>query len=149
MKQAHIDTLLNTPCYLIDILPLQVPANCGGQYFTIDAYFRRTKTLRTFYQKITTILLKLNCYYDFEVHNNKKHRKNPTPENLKKQIKTCINSRNGSISIFVNGENTMIVINGDDLHVSIYNPDKTMKALLRKLTKSEGLFFRMSAIANK
>ena len=28
-----VDRLLETPCYIMDFLPQQVPKDCGGQYF--------------------------------------------------------------------------------------------------------------------
>ena len=34
-----VDRLLETPCYMIDFLPQQVPKNCAGQYFKVENYF--------------------------------------------------------------------------------------------------------------
>ena len=33
-----IDKLLETPCYIMDFLPKQVPINCGGQFFEVETY---------------------------------------------------------------------------------------------------------------
>ena len=33
-----IDKLLETPCYIMDFLPKQVPMNCGGQFFEVETY---------------------------------------------------------------------------------------------------------------
>ena len=35
----QIDSLLNTPYWIIDILPVQVPKDSPGQYFTIEDHF--------------------------------------------------------------------------------------------------------------
>lgn len=33
-----IDKLLETPCYIMDFLPKQVPMNCDGQFFKVETY---------------------------------------------------------------------------------------------------------------
>ncbi len=35
----------------------------------------------------------------------------------------------------------MIILNGDDLYMMLYNPDDELKALVKELAHSEGLFF--------
>ena len=39
----QIDKLLNTPYWVIDILPAQVPKDSPGQYFTIEDYFLKNR----------------------------------------------------------------------------------------------------------
>ena len=33
-----IDKLLESPCYIMDFLPKQVPMNCSGQFFEVETY---------------------------------------------------------------------------------------------------------------
>ena len=40
MKKT-VDELLQTPCWIIDILPGQVPKDSPGQYFAVEYYMRR------------------------------------------------------------------------------------------------------------
>ena len=35
----NIEELLKQPYYVMDILPMQVPANGGGQYFKVEQYY--------------------------------------------------------------------------------------------------------------
>lgn len=144
-KHYNIDRLLEMSCYLIDLLPEQVPAGSTGQYFAVEEYFRRGKVLKRFGRKITSILLKLNCYYDFQVGYKNRWERNPDPEKLAGSIEDCIQDKVDCINIFVGGENTMIVISGGELYICVYNPDHRMRELLCQLSTSEGLFFRDSS----
>ena len=65
-KCNKIEELLTAPCQVIDILPQRVKKDGKGQYFAIEEYFLQPKELRRFYLKFADILLKLNCYYDFQ-----------------------------------------------------------------------------------
>ena len=56
-----IDELLQTPCWIIDILPAQVPAESAGQYFAVEKYFLKEQ-LAEIKQKHINVILKLNCY---------------------------------------------------------------------------------------
>ena len=37
--EKTIEELLQAPCWIIDILPEQVPADGPGQYFAVEKYF--------------------------------------------------------------------------------------------------------------
>jgi hypothetical protein len=54
-----IEELLNTPYWIIDILPKQVPAGSAGQYFAIEKYLRETQ-LSDIKKKHVNLILKLN-----------------------------------------------------------------------------------------
>lgn len=45
------------------------------------------------------------------------------------------------INIILPRVNAMIILNGDDLYMMLYNPDDELKALVKELAHSEGLFF--------
>ena len=72
-----IEELLNSPYWIIDILPEQVPAGGTGQYFTIEHYLRRTQ-LSEIKKKHLNMLLKLNCYRDISLDEG--GMINPPPE---------------------------------------------------------------------
>lgn len=57
-----IEELLETPYWIIDILPKQVPADGPGQYFTIESYYLKGRRLEAIKQKHINVMLKLNCY---------------------------------------------------------------------------------------
>ena len=53
---SEIDELLTKPCWIIDILPEQVPGNGPGQFFAIEKAFLHDPDLR---RKQADLLLKL------------------------------------------------------------------------------------------
>ena len=46
------------------------------------------------------------------------------------------------INILLNDGEAMIILNEDDVILSVYNPDETLLSLLEKLAAAEGLFVR-------
>ena len=74
-----IDELLNTPYWIIDILPKQVPAGGAGQYFAVEQYLRDTQ-LSEIKKKHVNMILKLNCYRDICLDED--GTINPPPEQI-------------------------------------------------------------------
>ncbi len=66
MKKT-IDELLQTPYWIVDILPEQVPENADGQYFSVERYFLRPARRRALRRRYAELLLRLNCYEDMAV----------------------------------------------------------------------------------
>lgn len=124
-----IEELLNTPYWIIDILPEQVPAGGTGQYFTIEHYLRRTQ-LSEIKKKHVNIILKLNCYRAVSLDED--GIINPSPE----QIAEAIYER--YVNIMIN--DAMIISEPEDTHMTIFNPDDELLTLVRELALSEGLF---------
>ena len=60
-----IESLLEKPYWLIDVLPKQVPAGSAGQYFKAERYL--LSWLDEISWKFARILIRLNCYYDLQV----------------------------------------------------------------------------------
>ena len=58
-----IDELLNSPYWIIDILPFQVPKDSPGQYFAVEDYFLKEQ-IADIKKKHINVILKLNCYRD-------------------------------------------------------------------------------------
>ena len=79
MKKT-IEELLQTPYWIIDILPKQVPKDSLGQYFPIEDYFLRGDTLAAIKQKHLNLILKLNCYRDVSLDEDEE--RNPPPEQI-------------------------------------------------------------------
>ena len=40
-----VEELLQTPYWIVDILPAQVPADSAGQYFAVEKYLRQKERL--------------------------------------------------------------------------------------------------------
>ncbi len=125
----RIDRLLETPYWIIDILPKQVPKNSPGQYPSVEQFFLKSYVIA---EKKTEILLKLNCYYDLQIVTEKEELTNPAPEVLANLIRTdCFN-------IMVS--NAMMATDFKDTYMTLYNPDNNLLSLVRQLAASAGLF---------
>ena len=66
-----IEELLEQPYYVMDILPRQVPADSGGQYFKVEEYY--LKDMGRLCRQYADVLLKLNCYYDLAFSHDAEH----------------------------------------------------------------------------
>jgi len=122
-----IEELLETPYWIIDILPMQVPENSPGQYFRIEKYFREEQ-MTVVKQKHANVILKLNCYRDIELDGEK----NPKPA----QISEAVNSR---VTHILTGA-SMILSEPDDHYMTLFNPDEEPLGLVKDLAAAEGLF---------
>ena len=56
MKKT-IEELLQTPYWIIDILPKQVPKDSPGQYFSIEDFFLQGENLAAIKQKHLNLIL--------------------------------------------------------------------------------------------
>ena len=129
-----MEELLNKPYWVIDFLPRQVPAKGGGQFFAVEEYYLRSPMRRGFAE----ILLKLNCYYGFEVcePETEKWQKNPPPEALF----SWIADNEKDLCVLLPAENALITANRDDLYMTVYGPSEELLQLLRSLAAASGLF---------
>ena len=124
-----IEELLNAPYWIIDVLPKQVPAGSAGQYFAIEKYLRETQ-LSDIKKKQVNMILKLNCYRDIYLDEDKEV--NISPE----QIAEAIHKRYVNIMV----DDAMIVSEPEDTYLTIYNPDEDLLTLVRELASGEGMF---------
>ena len=124
-----IEELLDTPYWIIDILPKQVPAGGAGQYFAVEKYLRDTQ-LSDIKKKHVNLILKLNCYRDISLDEGK--TVNISPE----QLADAIHKRYVNIMV----DDALIISEPEDTHLTIFHPDEELLALVRDLAFSEGMF---------
>lgn len=139
---AKIDELIEKPCYLVDVFPYIVPETADRRYFAIEEYFQANR--REWDEKFRRLLLKLYCYHDFWVSFGKESAENPEPRLLAKWIQDCFagNWRERDyMNIILPDCSAMVILNGDDLYMSVYNPDEQLRALISQLAGAEGFFF--------
>ena len=73
-----VEELLECPCWIVDILPSQVPKDSPGQYFAVEQYFLQANRMKEIKQKHINLVLKLNCYRDISISDETVI--NPLPE---------------------------------------------------------------------
>ena len=128
MKKT-IDELLEYPCWIIDILPSQVPADSPGQYFAVEKYFLQGGRLEEIKQKHIHLILKLNCYRDLSL--DEETEVNPTPERIAQEMRKRM--------LYIMTGESMILSEPDDTHLSVFRPDEALLHLLGQLAAGEGL----------
>ena len=126
--EKTIDELLQLPCWIIDILPEQVPADGPGQFFAVEKYFLQKGRLAAIKEKHINLLLKLNCYRRLSVDGEA----NPPPERLAEAM--------GSRYLCIRVDGALIVSEPDSTYMTLFGPDEGLLALVRTLAAGEGLF---------
>lgn len=139
---GKIEELLDQPCWVVDILPEQVPVDAPGQFFAVEEYFLKPPQMAALHRKFAEILLKLNCYFDFSLGTagGDDWVRNPDPEVLVSTL--CNETDIWTICIYFEAENALIYINCDDIYFTVYHPTDHLLDLIRKLAGAERLFVR-------
>ena len=133
-----IETLLNKPYWVVDFLPEQVPDGSAGQFFAVEEYWLREPARSGLRRRFADILLKLNCYYDFQVcaADSEDFVRNPAPDILASRILDT----QENLCILLPREDALITLDRDDTCMTVYNPSETLLNRLRLLASAEGLF---------
>ena len=126
--EEKIDALLQTPYWIIDILPEQVPADSPGQYFAVEKYFLGEERFAAIKQRHIDLILKLNCYRRITIDDET----NPAPESIAASMRERY--------LFILLDDAMILSEPDDTHMTLFNPDEGLLALVKTLAAGEGLF---------
>ncbi len=126
-NMSSMEDLLNTPYWIIDILPMRVPKEAHGQYFAVEDFFLK-EHLETIKKKHINLVLKLNCYLDITMDGES----NPSPTRIAK----IMNER----YVYIMVGDSMILSEPDDTHMTLFHPDEQLLGLVEKLSAGEGLF---------
>ena len=139
---AQLDRLIEAPVYVIDLLPEQVPASRGRAWRKAEKWFFSRREYRRLYRKFLRLLIKLSCFCDFTVSYGPDWEENPSPKRLERLVEQCTGRRKDYFNLLIDQGRAMIILNGDDLCLSVYGPDLRLRQLLCRLAQSEGLFLR-------
>ena len=131
-----IEEYLSKPYWIIDVLPHQVPADGGGQYFAIEKALLRPPHIDAIRRRMANLVLKLNCYLDVDVclANDDMWQRNLSPNTLGQWI-----AQGFALRLLLPDADAMITFDSADHYMTIYNPDEATLALVRELAAAEGL----------
>ena len=132
-----VESLLGTPYWVIDMLPMQVPQEGGGQFFAVERYYLQEWHKRLC-QQFADVLLKLNCYHNLHVNHFDEWVKNPAPATLVEWLTKSLHQ--GFLWILIDDGNTLITVSSGDTHMTLYNASPDLLELVGKLATSSGLF---------
>ena len=139
-----VDKLLEKPCYILDFLPRQVPKDCGGQFFKVETYLLNHYERYGLRDRFIRVILKLMCYYRVSMHWGN-WIDQPTPEQVAEIMDKIMHNHSGWMDMLFPEQDALLQFEWDCMHLSVYNPDEDLCALLEQIAWSEGLFFRPSA----
>ena len=133
-----IESLLEKPYWLIDVLPKQVPAGSAGQYFKVEQYF--LSLIDEISRRFARILIRLNCYYDLKMSTDgETWIRNASPGDLARRFEESVVSHS-PLSILIGSDEALVTFSGDDHYMTLYNPDEELLDLVRQCAQAEGLF---------
>ena len=132
--------LLEGPYWIVDILPEQVSADAGGQYFAVERYYLQPERIRALRRRYAEILLRLNCYYDMAVSFDScaSWETNPDPEAFAERVVGL--SGNDFLRVVFAEQNAMIDCEPEETYLTVYDPDAALQPLLTALAAAEGFF---------
>ena len=124
-----IEELLQTPYWIIDILPKQVPAYSPGQYFAVEKYYFERERFAIIKEKHINVILKLNCYRDISI--DEETEVNPSPERIAEEMRLRF--------LYIMAGDSMILSEPDDTSMTVFNPDDDLLELITQIAAGEGL----------
>ena len=137
---TQMELLLNKPYFVIDFLPQQVLQTSQGRFYEVEQYFLSNPEIKNHALKIRRIILKLHCYFRFDIY-CKKWFDNLEIKQLAKMVDDIVIRKKGDIYILLAGEDCMLHIEGGVLNLTVYNPNARLQQLLSALALSENLFW--------
>ena len=139
MTQSDIiETLLEKPYYVIDVLPKQVPADSPGQYFKVEKYF--LSRLDVICRHFADLVIKLNCYADIQVStDDESWIADFSPEDLIRLFADSV-ATHSALYFLINSDESLITFSGEDHYMTLYNADVELMELIGTLAGAEGLF---------
>lgn len=140
-----IDRLLEKSCYVIDFIPTQVPKELKGQFFEVEKYLLNHVVRYGLLERYINIILKLMCYHQVSVFRDGAWKKQPSVDAVVEFVEETIQNPSDVLNILFSEKDALLVVDGDCLHMTIYNPDEEMCILLKDIVASEGMFFRKSS----
>ena len=137
-----INRLLNKEYYIIDYLPVQVPKNSKGQFFEVESYLLSNMERYGLPDRFIGIILKVMCYYRTSVLITEEWIEQPSPDLIVGFVERIMQNHSGAMNVFLPEKDVLLVVDGDCLHITVYNPDEEMCNLMKNIAASEGMFFR-------
>ena len=132
------ERLLETPYWVIDFLPMQVPQDAHGQFFAVERYYLEEPRLECLSHQFADVLLKLNCYHDLTVSRGDEWVKNPEPEAMVAWLKEAM--KHGHLCLLIDDGDALVTASSGNTNLTLYNPSPALLKLSRQLASAAGLF---------
>ena len=149
-RSEKLDSLFSQDYRVIDFLPSHVAEHGNSIFEEVESYFLQDKQLQEFCDKAIAIILKVICYYPFEVYVEEYPPLKPKRSGwlkekrcdlLVKILKRVIMKKKGQVDILLGKENSIISITGGVRSIAVYNESESLRDLLDKVVGTEGLYY--------
>lgn len=150
-RTEKLNMLFGEDFELIDLFPWTEGKGSADFLSQAEQYFLQDRQLSQVCERIITFVLKLLCYYPFEMYvqeyaplrsQRSGWLKDKRCETVAKIIRKVIMRKKGQVDILLGKENTIVSIVGGTLSVAVYHPSDSVSSLLDRLTEGEGLYRR-------
>ena len=137
-RENLVERLLEMPYWIVDILPAQVPAGAGGQYFSVEQYFLKPPRITAIRRKHAEILMRLGYDMAVSFDGGESWEQNPDSERLARKAEELTGS--GFLRALFEPVEMMADLEPEETWMTVYNPCPVMLERLRKLAAEKGLF---------
>lgn len=139
-RDQRVEELLEAEYWLLDVLPEQVPADAGGSYFAVEELLRSGQHRKEFADRFARTILRMLCYWDAEVWCGEWLASSPAE--VEGLVRSLMEKQTGTMDLFFPEEDALLLLNGDDLYMTVYHPSEEMRTRMSALASSEGLYWR-------
>ena len=139
-RMALIETLLEGPWHVADILPKRVPKEASGQYFAVERYFLQPERIREIYRRYAEVFIRLNCYYSMAVSFDLGETWEEDPEPAAFVQKVLDAPDTAQLRVLFPEQRAMIDLDFGYTDLAVYDPDSNILDLLRPMLLAEGFF---------
>lgn len=149
-RNEKLSALFAEDYRVIDFLPFAVSEKGSNFFEEAEEYFLQDKQLEDFCNRTIAIVLKVLCYYPFEIYveeyppltgKRTGWLKDKRCELIVKILKRVILKKKGQIDILLGQEDSIICITGGVLSIAVYHESDSLRALLDDIVKTEGLYY--------
>ena len=133
-----IETLLEQPCWVIDLLPARVPAEGAGRFFPVEEWYLDASRAGDLRRRFADVLLKLGCYHDLTVVRDGDDAgvRNPAPADLV----AWVMADQGTVNVVVDDGAALVAVQSQVTGMALYGPSPELLDLVRALAGASGLF---------
>lgn len=138
--QYETDTLFDAPYWLLDIVPSQIPQSRAADYAAREKDYRQPKKLEALYSLFAELLAVVSKRYAavLTVFPEDKQTETPSGRQIAEAIRT--HSRRGAVQLLLPKERSLLVLDAEDLYMTVYQPQPALLSLLRTEAEKRNLF---------
>ena len=136
----NIEKIMESPYWIIDILPKRVPDDRSAAYSKVERYYLSEPQINALRRKQAEIIIKFSCFYDVQLStdNGENFSKSAIPDDIEKQFVACVGTK--SLYIRIESPECLITIDGCDTYMTVYSSDYKLPELIKHIAGSVGLF---------